>query len=100
MTLKLDKDGILKEINKISTLEHLESLRIKYLGKKGLISLEMKCLSSLSIEEKKIKGQELNIFKSFFETEFQNRKNNIEQVLINEKLQKEKVISGVCGFRE
>ena len=91
MTLKLDKDGILKEINKISTLEHLESLRIKYLGKKGLISLEMKCLSSLSIEEKKNKGQELNIFKSFFEAEIQNKRNIIEKNSINEKLHKEKI---------
>ena len=51
----------------------------------------MNSLSSLSIEEKKIKGQALNIFKSFFESELQNKKIEIEQKLINEKLQKEKI---------
>ena len=91
MSLSLDKNVILDEISKISSINELESLRIKYLGKKGLISIEMKSLSSLSIDAKKIKGQELNIFKSFFETELQNKKNEIEKNEINKKLQKEKI---------
>ena len=91
MTIKFDKNGILEEINNISSIENLESIRIKYLGKKGLISLEMKSLSSLSIEEKKIKGQKLNIIKSFLEVNLQNKKNEIENKSINEKLQKEKI---------
>ena len=53
MTIKFDKNGILEEINNIASIENLENIRIKYLGKKGLIPLEMKSLSSLSIEEKK-----------------------------------------------
>ena len=57
--------NILQEINKVSSIDEVEKLRIHYLGKKGLISLEMKSLSSLSTEEKKIKGQELKTFKSF-----------------------------------
>ena len=91
MTLKLDKNGILEEINNISSIENLENIRIKYLGKKGLIPLEMKSLSSLSIEEKKIKGQELNIIKSFLEVNLHNKKNEFENKLINEKLHKEKI---------
>ncbi len=91
MSLKLDKNGVIEEINKISLIEDLEKLRIKYLGKKGLISLEMKSLSSLTIEEKKTRGQELNAFKSFFEKELINKKNVIEKLAINEKLQKEKI---------
>ena len=45
----------------------------------------------MSIEEKKIKGQELNIFKSLFEKELQNKKNFIENKELNEKLEKEKI---------
>jgi Phenylalanyl-tRNA synthetase alpha subunit len=89
--MKLDKNGVIEEINKISSVEQIENLRIKYLGKKGLISLEMKSLASLSIEDKKIKGQELNNFKFFFEKELIGKKNAIEKKLINEKLQKEKI---------
>ena len=87
----MDKNIIIKEFSKITSLEDLERLRINYLGKKGFISAEMKILSSLSIEEKKIKGQELNIFKSFFEQELKIKKSNLENKELNEKLQKEKV---------
>ena len=91
MNIKFDKNRILEEINNTSSIENLESIRIKYLGKKGLISLEMKSLSSLSIDEKKNKGQELNIIKFFLETNLQNKKNQFESKLINEKLEKEKI---------
>ena len=91
MSLSLDKNIFLKEINNVSSIEEIEKLRVYYLGKKGLISVEMKSLSSLSIEEKKIKGQELNIFKSLFEKELQNKKNDIESKELNEKLEKEKI---------
>ena len=91
MSLSLDKTIILKEINISNSLDDLEKLRISYLGKKGSISLEMKLLSSLSIEEKKIKGQNLNIFKSFFEKELQNKKTVLENFDLNERLSKEKI---------
>ncbi len=91
MSIKLDKQIILEELKLISSIASLEALRIKYLGKKGLVSLEMKSLSSLSIDEKKIKGQELNTFKSFFEKEIQNKRSEIETSSINEKLRKENI---------
>ena len=91
MSIKLDKQIILEELKLISSIGSLEALRIKYLGKKGLVSLEMKSLSSLSIDEKKIKGQELNTFKSFFEKEIQNKRSEIETSSINEKLRKENI---------
>ena len=91
MSIKLDKQIILDELKLISSIDSLEALRIKYLGKKGLVSLEMKSLSSLSINEKKIKGQELNTFKSFFEKEIQNKRSEIETFSINEKLRKENI---------
>ena len=91
MSLSLDKNVILEEIHKISSIDALDKLRIKYIGKKGIISIEMKSLSSLSIQEKKTRGQELNIFKSIFEKELLNKKNNIENKDINEKLEKEKI---------
>ena len=91
MSLKMDKKIILQEINKSTSVEELENLRIKYLGKKGIISLEMKSLSTLSNEEKKIKGKELNLIKTYFESEFQFKKDTIEKEVINSKLQQEKI---------
>jgi phenylalanyl-tRNA synthetase alpha chain len=91
MSLSLDKNFILAEIIKSSSIDDIEKLRLKYIGKKGLITLEMKSLSMLSIEEKKNKGQELNLLKSFFESELKNKKINIENKDIKEKLDKEKI---------
>ena len=91
MSLSLDKNEILKRISNTSSLDTLEKLRLEYLGKKGLISLEMKSLSSLSIEEKKTKGQELNFFKSLVETQLKDKKTDIENKLLNKKLDNEKI---------
>ena len=91
MSLSLDKNAVLQEINNASSIDEIEKLRIYYLGKKGLISLEMKSLSSLSIEEKKNKGQQLNNIKLFLDSNLKNKKINIETNEINKKLKKEKI---------
>jgi len=91
MSLSLDKNAVLQEINNTSSIDGIEKLRIHYLGKKGLISLEMKSLSSLSIQEKKIKGQELNNLKSLLENSLQTKKSDLENKELVEKLEKEKI---------
>ena len=75
MSLSLDKNDIANKISQASSLSELEVIRVQYLGKKGLITLEIKTLSSLSIEEKKDKGQKLNFLKTFLENELLNKKN-------------------------
>jgi len=91
MSLSLDKNDIAARINKISSMEELEKIRIEYIGKKGLLSLEMQSLSALSIEEKKIKGRELNLFKSFLEQTINNKKSNLEISALNKKLENEHI---------
>ena len=66
MALAEDKNDILKKIKSTKSLDDLEKIRIYYLGKKGLIQEALKGLGSLSIEEKKSKGQELNITKKIY----------------------------------
>ena len=91
MSLSLDKNDIANKISQASSLSELEVIRVQYLGKKGLLTLEIKTLSSLSVEEKKDKGQKLNFLKTFLENELLNKKNKIENAFINEKLKKEKI---------
>ncbi len=90
MSSGLDKNDIAIKISKINTLSELESLRIQYVGKKGILTSEMKLLSTLNDEEKKEKGQYLNSIKIFLELELKKKKELIENILINEKLNKEK----------
>ena len=51
----------------------------------------MKSLSSLDIEQKKQKGQQLNVLKNFIENELIKKKNYLDTVLVNEKIKKEKI---------
>ena len=55
MSSTLDKNDIASKIDKAFSLDKLEELRVYYLGKKGLLTTEMKSLSLLSVEEKKEK---------------------------------------------
>ena len=80
MSLSLDKNDIEKKISDVSSLKELEILRVQYLGKKGLLTSEMKSLSLLSVEEKKEKGQKLNIFKTLLENELSNKKIRVNSI--------------------
>ena len=91
MSLSIDKNDISQKISQASDLADLETLRVNYLGKKGLLTLEMKSLSSLPIDEKKKKGQQLNILKNFLEKELMIKKNLIESFAVNQKIKKEKI---------
>lgn len=85
------KENILKEISKINNLKSLEELRIHYLGKNGILSNSMKDMGSLSIEDKKTKGAELNALKFALLDGIEKRKVILEQEYINEKLKQEKI---------
>ena len=89
MSLSLDKNDIKQKVNQVSTRADLEAIRLEFLGKKGFLTQEMKLLSSLSIEEKKTKGQHLNQIKVFIEDEITKKKIILEQNEIDQKLKKE-----------
>ena len=45
--------SVLDDIDNCSDLKSIESLRVKYFGKNGIITTELKSLSSLEKNEKK-----------------------------------------------
>ena len=59
-----------------STLEELEELRIKYLGKKGELTAVMKGMGALSPEERPIMGQLANEVRTSIENAFNEAKEN------------------------
>ena len=73
--LEYSAQSLRDEIQQVSSLLSLEQFRVKYLGKKGLLTLALKNMSSLPYEEKVSRAKKLNSLKkdvvSFIEERFQ-----------------------------
>ena len=91
MSLSVDSVDIKKKIENCKTLQELEVIRLEYLGKKGLLPAEMKLLGKLPIDQKKIKGQELNKLKTFIEVSINDHKILIENAELEQKLKNESI---------
>ena len=87
---KIEKDT-LEQINSIKNLDELEKIRLSYLGKKGLISQEMKNLVNLEIDEKKELGKKLNTLKNLIQNKIESKRIEIQNIDLNKKMLDEKL---------
>jgi len=71
------KDELEKDWAKVSSLQDLESFRVKYLGKKGLLQDFIKKLSSLSPEDRKVVGKLVNELKEKYENLIREKKDDL-----------------------
>ncbi len=67
------KEAFLGEIASVSNLAELQQIRSKYTGKKGLLTSQLKALSSLTPEERRSVGKTLNEVKDFVEETLKTR---------------------------
>ena len=86
-----------KEIAQIRTLEEVEALRIRYLGKKGLVSHFMKDLREASIEIRQELGKQINDLKGTVTQEIASLRDKIQNERYEESLQKEKLDVSLPG---
>ena len=98
-----------EKISKVSNMNSLNDIKAEYLGKKGLITALSSKMASLSIEEKKTFGMELNKVKNSATDMIEAKREEIENAILNEKLSKEavditlpatKVLSGAPNMLE
>ena len=66
------------EIASSQNLAGLDAVRVKYLGKKGELTLQLKQLGSLSAEERPAAGQQINRAKQAVQDAIQARRRNLE----------------------
>ena len=85
------KKELVAEIEAAQDLKALEEARVAITGKKGKLTAMMKDLSSLSVEEKKEMGKNLNLLKAEVEKALDQRKSVLEEQALNEKLAKETI---------
>ncbi|HTZ18415.1 MAG TPA: phenylalanine--tRNA ligase subunit alpha [Dissulfurispiraceae bacterium] len=61
------KQTFLDEISSAANLTEASGIRVRYLGKKGVVTLRIKSLSALSPEDRRLAGREINELKQFIE---------------------------------
>ena len=92
------KDTILKikenaknEIKKADNLQILNDVRVKYLGKKGELTVVLRGMGALTPEERPIIGSLVNEARDEIENEIQLKEKELKAEILKEKLEKEKI---------
>ena len=80
-------------------LAELETLRVKYLGKKGELTAVMKGMGKLSPEERPIIGQIANEVRNFIESALEDKKTALETAAAAEKFANETIDVTMPGKR-
>ena len=91
--------GGLSELSTVTSEESLHELRVKYLGKKGLLTSVMKGLGSLSPEDRPVVGQMVNVVKAQLEERVDSVLLEIRQKNKEEKLRSERLDVTLPGRR-
>ena len=85
---KLHKE-FLQELAKVKTLQEIENLKIKYLGKKGILADLMTSLKNATPEERPLIGKEINDIKVQITEAIENQVSHFENLSIQNQLQQE-----------
>lgn len=89
--LQILETEITAEIKAAGDMASLEDIRIATLGKKGRVSLMMRELGKMSVEEKKEFGPRFNGLKVRLNDGLADRKNELEEMALNERLASERI---------
>lgn len=94
MMIMKEKLGSIKQtaselLSQAQTLDTLEELRVRYLGKKGELTAVLKGMGALSKEERPVIGALANEVRSYIEQELEEKKKELSEKLMEEKLKNE-----------
>ena len=85
------EDNVLVEISQTKSLEDLQEIKIKELGKKGRISSLMKSLSKVSNEEKKALGKSYNELRINVLKAFELKEQELKELVILDRIKNDKL---------
>lgn len=91
MDLQPLKKQLLQDLKNVSSAQDLQGLKVKYLGKKGEITLLSKNLGKLSQLERPKAGKSINELRVLFETKSSSLLSKIEKNEIEESLEKDSI---------
>ncbi|MCE5313315.1 MAG: phenylalanine--tRNA ligase subunit alpha [Nitrospiraceae bacterium] len=85
------------ELQSLKDLSGLVQLRVKYLGKKGILTAELKSLSSLPAEERKAAGKRVNDLKNLIESELDAKEASLKAEALKAQLLSESIDISLPG---
>ncbi|MBT5049811.1 MAG: phenylalanine--tRNA ligase subunit alpha [Rhodospirillaceae bacterium] len=85
------RDGLLAEVKAAADLEALDSVRVSALGKQGRITTLMKGLGQVAPEERRARGQALNVVKDAVAEAIAARQEGLETAALDEQLVHERI---------
>jgi len=94
------RDEALAAIKVASTLEGLNALRVRYLGRKGEISSLLKGLSDIDPADRREAGKEINTVKVSVDDAVKSRFAELQSALVNEKLRDESLDISLPGRKK
>ncbi|MEQ8954036.1 MAG: phenylalanine--tRNA ligase subunit alpha, partial [Gammaproteobacteria bacterium] len=99
-----DPDSLVKEalqaIAASGDEKSLESLRVKFLGKKGSITALLKELGKLPSEQRPVAGEKINAAKTQLLQAIESRKQALLESTLNEQLQRDRLDVTLPGRRQ
>ena len=87
--IQILKEQAFQQFQSADTVKGLYEAKVKFLGKKGSISLLMREMGKLSKEERPIFGQEVNNAKKELETVYSSRETELKENELEEKIRSE-----------
>ena len=73
------------------SIDSLEALRVKFLGKKGELTAILRQMGKLSAEERPVMGQLANQLRSEIENAIEKRKTELGEIMLQKKLEAEEI---------
>ena len=89
--IKKIKEEFLAKLSSTLSLTEVNQIKSDLFGKNGIISLEFKKIGQINESERKKFASDLNETKSILQNKIDSKINQIEELEINEKLNKEKI---------
>ena len=90
----------LAEISASDDLQQLDDLRVRYLGKKGEVTAQLKSLGSMEPEQRRSYGQQVNAVRDALNQAIIARRQALESAALEQKLLREKVDVSLPGRGE
>ncbi len=88
-----------EELSKVQSMQELESLRVKYLGKKGQLTSVLRGMGALPAEERPVVGQLANEIREFIERTLEDSRQNLMRKERALKMEQEAIDVTVPGKR-